>query len=252
MERNSLIKHVLCGLLFFSLSDNLYAFECSIERAESNNVHLGIDMQTKYVWRGMEMMTSSSAPVVFPQINYQNKGFYIYAMGGYALNGKYAEVDLGISYTWKWLTLGLNDYYYPTTETATDKYFNFNHQDTGHWFEGVITLAPEKIPAYLTVSNFFYGADKTVSGKQAYSTYVELGGYYDFLNSNRLSLILGAACNSSCYNGYAYGFGICNMELKYTYSVLFKNGWSLPLNVSYIINPVMEKAFVNFTTSLAF
>lgn len=217
-----------------------------------SNFHLGVDIQTKYVWRGMEMMTSSSAPVVFPQINYQNKGFYIYAMGGYALNGKYAEVDLGISYTWKWLTVGVNDYYYPSTETGTDRYFNFDHQDTGHWLEGVITLAPEKIPAYLTVSNFFYGADKTVSGKQAYSTYVELGGYYDFGDSNRLSLILGTACNSSCYNGYAHGFGICNIELKYTYSVLFKNGWSLPLNVSYIINPVMEKAFVNFTTSLAF
>ncbi len=55
---------------------------------------LGIDIQTKYVWRGMEMITENSAPVLFPSINYSYKGLYLYAMGGYAINGKYAEVDL--------------------------------------------------------------------------------------------------------------------------------------------------------------
>ena len=68
-------------------------------KLKKSNFHLGIDLQTKYVWRGMEMMTEDAAPVVFPQVNYQYKGFYLYVMGGYALNGKYAEVDMGISYT---------------------------------------------------------------------------------------------------------------------------------------------------------
>ena len=219
---------------------------------EQNNIHLGLDLQTKYIWRGMEMMTEESTPVIFPQINYQNKGFYVYAMGGYSLNGKYSEVDLGISYTYKCLTIGVNDYYYPTTTTANDQYFNFNKNLTGHWIEGVITITPEKIPAYLTISNFFYGADKKPDGKQAYSTYVEFGIHYDFINNNRLGLAIGAACNESCYNGYEKGFGICNVELKYTHTLEFENGWSLPLNVGYIVNPVKEKSFVNFSTSFAF
>lgn len=221
-------------------------------KMRQSNFHLGVDLQTKYVWRGMEMMQSDAAPVIFPGINYQYKGLYVYALGGYAINGQYAEVDMGISYTWKWLTVGLNDYYYPALNGPKDRYFNFNKNTTGHWLEAAVTVAPEKIPAYLTVSNFFYGADKTLDGKQAYSTYVELGTYYDFLESNRLSLALGAACNKSCYTGYESGFGICNVELKYTYTVAFQNGWSLPLNVAYIINPVMEKSFVNFSTSFAF
>lgn len=221
-------------------------------KMRQSNFHLGVDLQTKYVWRGMEMMQSDAAPVIFPGINYQYEGLYVYALGGYAINGQYAEVDMGISYTWKWLTVGLNDYYYPALNGPKDRYFNFNKNTTGHWLEAAVTVAPEKIPAYLTVSNFFYGADKTLDGKQAYSTYVELGTYYDFLESNRLSLALGAACNKSCYTGYESGFGICNVELKYTYTVAFQNGWSLPLNVAYIINPVMEKSFVNFSTSFAF
>jgi len=236
---------LLCG---FVMSVTMMAQENS---KLTSDFHLNIDLQTKYIWRGMEMMTVDAAPVVFPQLNYQNKGMYAYVMGGYAINGKYSEVDMGISYTSNWLTVGINNYYYPTTTTAEDKYFNLNSHETGHWFEGVVTIAPEKIPAYITISNFFAGADKDSNGKQAYSTYTELGGYYGFANDHRLSLAIGAALNKSCYNGYAHNFSICNIELKYTYNLAMKT-ITLPLNVSYIINPVYEKSHVNLTTSFSF
>lgn len=216
-----------------------------------SNFHLGVDLQTKYVWRGMEMITDESTPVLFPNINYSKGGFYAYLMGGYATNGKYAEVDMGLSYTYNWLTIGVNDYYYPTTSVPNDQYFNYKNDETGHWLEAAITFAPEQIPAYLTVSNFFYGADINLEGKQAYSTYAELGTHYDFLSDNQLALAVGAAFNKSCYNGYAHDFSVCNIELKYTYNVAI-NDFTLPLSVAYIINPVYEKAFVNFSTSLAF
>lgn len=220
-------------------------------KLKESNFHLGVDLQTKYIWRGMEMMTSESAPVVFPQINYQYKGLYAYVMGGYAINGKYSEVDLGVSYTYKWLTVALNDYYYPTITTPEDQYFNFKSHETGHWFEAAITIAPENIPAYLLVSNYFAGADKNWDGKQAYSTYAELGGHYDFLNEHQLALAVGAAFNKSCYNGYNHNFGVCNIELKYTYNVAMKN-FTLPLSVAYNINPVYEKSHVNFIAKFAF
>lgn len=216
-----------------------------------SNFHLGVDLQTKYIWRGMEMMTEDAAPVFFPCLNYSNSGFYAYAMGGYSINGKYAEVDLGLSYTYKWLTVALNDYYYPTTNTAEDNYFNLKNKETGHWLEGVITIAPENIPAYLSVSNFFAGADKNTDGDQAYSTYAEIGAHYDFLNDHRLALAVGAAFNKSCYNGYEHNFSVCNIELKYTYNVAMKN-FTLPLSVAYLVNPVYEKSHVNLTASFAF
>ena len=224
-------------------------------KLKSSNFHLGLDLQTKYMWRGMEMMIEESAPVLFPSVNYQYKGLYAYAMGGYAINGKYAEVDLGVSYTWKDITFGVYDYYYPTIDSQTDKYMGGGKQ-TGHWLEASITYAPAKIPLWITASNFFYGADKYQDekgdDKQAYSTYVELGTYYDFLKSNRISLAVGAALNKSCYNGYEHNFSVCNIEAKYTYNVAFKNDWTLPLGVSYIYNPVFDKSFINFTANIAF
>ena len=162
MKRLLLLSFSLICLSTFALGNNL----SENNKKKQSNFHLGIDLQTKYMWRGMEMMTEESTPVIFPQINYQYKGLYAYVMGGYSFNGKYSEVDLGISYTHKWLTIALNDYYYPTTTTADDQYFKFGKNNTGHWLEGAITIAPEKIPAYLTISNFFYGADKKANGEK--------------------------------------------------------------------------------------
>ncbi len=42
---------------------------------------LGLDIQTKYMWRGMEMMTVDSAPVLFPSINSSFEGLFVYAIG---------------------------------------------------------------------------------------------------------------------------------------------------------------------------
>lgn len=263
------MKKVLFILVIMTLTTSVFA-----QKAESNdsiprnnwgaklkesNFHLGLDLQTKYIWRGMEMITENSAPVLFPGVNYSNKGFYVYVMGGYAVNGKYSELTNGISYTYKWFTIGVNDYYYPTTDSPFDRYFNYKSRETGHWLEAVITIAPEKVPLWLTVSNFFYGADKypvvdsegNTKDKQAYSTYAELGTYYDFLHDHRISLALGAAFNKSCYNGYDKNFSICNVELKYTYNLAIKD-FTLPLSAMFIYNPVYNKAHVNFTASFAF
>lgn len=216
---------------------------------------LGLDVQTKYVWRGMEMMTEDAAPVLFPSVNYSWKGLYVYFMGGYATNGKYAEVDAGISYTVSDFTIGVYNYYYPTVNDKKDTYFG-ETKHTGHWLEASINYNSSKIPLWVTLSNFFYGADKYIDAqgkeKQAYSTYFEIGTYYDFLNNNRISLGLGAALNKSCYNNYDHDFSICNIDLKYTYNVHFKSGWILPLSAEYIYNPVFDKSYVNFIANFAF
>lgn len=252
------MKKLFLSLVLFAVSS--FAFAQTKEPVRSilgtelkePNFHLGLDLQTKYIWRGMEMIIEDASPVLFPSVSFQNKGYYAYVMGGYSINGKYSEVDMGLSYTYKWITVGINDYYYPTTTMPNDQYFNLRPKDTGHWLEAVVTIAPEKIPAYLTVSNFFAGADKDLDGNQAYSTYVEVGAHYDFLNDHRLVLAAGIAFNKSCYNAYEDDFGVCNLEFKYTYNVNFNDRFILPLSVAYIVNPVFNKSFVNFIASFAF
>lgn len=223
-------------------------------KLHSSPFGLGLDLQTKYVWRGMEMMTQNSSPVIFPSLNYSFGAFFLYAMGGYAVNGGYAEVDLGLSYTWNSITIGFNDYYYPTIDSNVDYYIA--GKNTGHWLEATLSYVPDSLPLWVTASSFFSGPDKYLDksgeSKQAYSSYVEAGTYYDFLENCKITVVVGAALNKSCYNSYEKDFSICNIECKYTYNVEFKNECSLPVSVSYLYNPVFNKPFVNLIANFAF
>lgn len=221
-----------------------------ISNAQKNsNFHMELSAQSKYMWRGIEYGTS---PVLFPAISYAHNGFYIYGMGGYATDGSHQEVDLGISYTFNDFVFSINDYYYPTTVGQSDKYFNFKGNETGHWFEGCIQYSPHKLPIWILLSSYFAGADKNpTTEKNAWSSYAEIGGHYDFDDDNILSLAIGAALNKSFYNDYNHGFSICNIELKYAHDFSF-NKITVPLSVSYIVNPYKEKSFVTFTTAIKY
>lgn len=185
------IKKMKRYILLF-LASVLFAI-ISIAQNKSN-FHMELLAQTKYLWRGIEYGTS---PVIFPTLSYSNNGIYIYGMGGYATDGSHQEVDLGISYNFKDILLPINDYYYPTPVGENDKYFNLKGKETGHWFESCIQYSPSKIPVWCLLSTYFAGADKkTESKSQAWSSYAEIGGHYDFDNNNVLSLgILNAGGN---------------------------------------------------------
>ena len=251
------IKNILLILiLFFSYSSPLLAQDNQDNTEEKKTIskllshfNAGLEIQTKYVWRGIEYGT---APTVFPSLSYSIEGFSIYGMGGYAWNGSHSEVDFGASYSRWGFTLGINDYYYPTSAGEGDSYFNYKGRQTGHWWEGVLTYAPDKIPVWATISTYFAGADKKPSnGKQAWSTYAEIGGRYDFKYDMYISLAVGAALNKSFYNDYEHGFSVCNINLKYGKD--FSAGaFTFPVGVSMVINPYKNKTFFSFNAGVNF
>ena len=216
-------------------------------KLKESPVHLGIELQTKYMWRGIEYGT---APTLFPQISFDKWGLNIYAMGGYAVNGSHSEVDLGISYSFYGVTIGLNDYYYPSAVGENDKYFNFKRGETGHYLEAVVGYYPEKLPFWILASTYVAGADLLPgTTKNAYSSYIELGLYYDFLNDHRVSLACGMSPNKSFYNDYEKKFSVSNVMLQYTYNVRI-NWWTLPLKAALVYNPYRNKFY--FTASAYF
>lgn len=205
-----------------------------------------LELTTKYMWRGIEYGT---APTVFPMIGYCYKGFNAFAMGGYAVNGSHQEVDLGVSYTVSEFSIGVSDYYYPSAVGEKDGYFKLSNRNTGHWVEAYASWNGKKIPLWLTVSTYVFGADKNEDGKQVYSSYAELGYTHSFNDNNSLSLCVGANLNKSFYTGYQSGFNVVNVNAKY--NTAFKFGkFRLPVSASYILNPYKNKSF--FTMSLYF
>ena len=210
--------------------------------------HLGVGLATKYIWRGLE---SATAPVIAPTIFYNNKGFNVFVFGAYSFDGDYRELDYGLSYTYRWFTIGATDYFYPSPAGESDNYFNFKNKTTGHSIETYVTLAPEKVPLWLTLSTFIYGADHRTDGRQAYSSYAELGYNYNFKEIHNLSLTLGAALNKGMYTDYEGGFNVVNIELKYQIDIPIGH-FSLPLSGAYILNPYNKKSYFDFGLSFEY
>ena len=205
-----------------------------------------LELTTKYMWRGIEYGT---APTVFPMIGYCYKGFNAFAMGGYAVNGSHQEVDLGVSYTANEFSFGVSDYYYPSGVGEKDGYFKLSNRNTGHWVEAYASWNGKKIPLWVTVSTYVFGADKNEDGKQMYSAYAEVGYTHSFNDNNSMSLCVGANLNKSFYTEYQSGFNVVNINAKYR--TAFKFGkFHLPVSAGYILNPYKNKSF--FTMSLYF
>lgn len=211
---------------------------------DSSPFSISLELTTKYVWRAIEY---GDAPTTLAIINYEHKGFSAYAEGVYEFDGSHQEVDLGIAYNYKWLSAGINDYYYPSSVGEKDQYFKFSNKETGHYLEGVVTIAPERVPLWLTLSTYFWGADKKPSdGKNAYSSYAEVGYSYPFNNNNVVSLAVGTALNKSFYTDYEHGFNVVNITAKYTTSFKFGK-FRLPVSSSYVLNPYRNKSYVTLS-----
>lgn len=216
------------------------------ENLKESPFFASLELSTKYMWRGIEYGT---APTVFPMIGYNTHGFNAFAMGGYAINGSHQEVDLGVSYTAKEFTVGVSDYYYPSSVGEQDGYFKLSNRETGHWVEAYATWAGTKIPLWVTVSTYIFGADKNEDGKQMYSSYAEVGYTHSFTDDNKISLCVGANLNKGFYTDNESGFSVVNVNAKY--STAFKFGsFKLPVSASYVLNPYRNKSF--FTMSLYF
>ena len=205
-----------------------------------------LELTTKYMWRGIEYGT---APTAFPMIGYCYKGFNAFAMGGYAVNGSHQEVDLGVSYTANEFSFGVSDYYYPSAVGEKDGYFKLSNRNTGHWVEAYGSWNGKKIPLWVTVSTYVFGADKNEDGKQMYSAYAEVGYTHSFNDNNSMSLCVGANLNKSFYTEYQSGFNVVNINAKYRTAFTFGKS-HLPVSAGYILNPYKNKSF--FTMSLYF
>lgn len=205
-----------------------------------------LELTTKYMWRGIEY---GDAPTVFPMIGYGYKGFNAFAMGAYAVNGSHQEVDLGASYTTKEFAIGVSDYYYPSAVGEKDAYFKLSNRSTGHWVEAYAIWTGSKIPLWITLSTYVFGADKNECCKQMYSSYAELGYIYSFNEHNNLSLCVGANLNKGFYTDNKSGFSVVNINAKYSTAFIFGK-FRLPVSASYILNPYKNKSF--FTMSIYF
>jgi hypothetical protein len=151
--------------------------------------------------------------------------------------GNVKEVDLYATYAFtSQFALTVTDYNW--SFASPKGYFDYT-ATTDHIYEATLAYAgTEKLPLSASVNTMFAGADKNTDGKQALSTYVELG--YQ-ITPNAKVFAGGLVSSGTAYASTATG--ITNVGLKVSKSIEITDKFSLPVYGIVGANPSVGNAF---------
>lgn len=214
--------------------------------ASTKTLKVNADFVSSYIWRGT---ICDLSPNIQPTLAFNKGGFEIGAWGSTNLSGTYKELDLYALYSLKGFTIGVFDYYWPTT-WSEQNYFKYDKEITGHIFEGMLKYTgPEKLPLTITAANWFYGDDKFSAadypddsskwGNNRYSTYFELL-YPLKISDNKLEVFIGMTQQKGYYGD---GLGIINAGFTGYRDIKITDNFTLPVKASIITNPQAEKIY---------
>ncbi len=217
-----------CAALAIVLSIGLTATDASAQ-----SVSLGADLVSRYVWRGADFGESLS---VQPALAVSGRGLEVGAWASYATNpagARVNELDLWIGYTAQLgesgsLAFGATDYYFPAPDAPT--LFNFENGGQGaHWIEPFASYTgPATFPITIYGSAFVHNdPDDSIYLEASYPVTVE---------DVELGFIAGASAGESSLYGTSK-FTFINLGVSASKAVPITDQFSLPLFVSYIVNP---------------
>lgn len=212
------------------------------ETESSPSIDLGLDVQSRYVWRGIQLGGNSASAQ--PWVEFSAGNLAIGAWGAYNLGGLGTgnEVDLYVSYAFSdSFSATITDYFFPGE--GSGGYFPYNE---GHVFEAMLSYSG---PIGVTVATNFAGAIEDGNGDKAFSTYIE-ASYETEIGETPFSLAVGGVVGDD--NGYYFtdGSGLINVTIGTSKDIKLSESFSLPVNAAITMNPDSEDIFLTFGFSL--
>lgn len=197
----------------------------------------GADVVSSYIWRGIPQdATLGGNPNIQPSLSYTIGGLSIGSWASGSFIGTVKEVDLYATYTiTPAFAITLTDYNY--NFSAQPKYFDYSAA-TGHIAEATVTYTGAAFSG--SINTMLAGADKKPSDatKNAFSTYAEVG----YQISPAAKAFVGCSLMESASYGTT-GFGVTNLGLKVSKSIVISDKFSLPVYGIVGANPYSQNAF---------
>lgn len=241
MKKMNLFILALLSLILF----NINPIQAQEEQKQcSKEITISSDFVSRYIWRGLDYYNT---PSIQPTLAFTACDFSVGAWGSFSMKEfTTQETHLFISYTYKFISLTVYDYFYmnytaPTDSIKGNSYFDYDEKTTGHDFSVDVQFTlSEKIPLYILASYNFYGADKDNS------LYFELGYTTKFRNTE-LQFFAGGTPDKGWYYDEA---AIVNVGIKGSKNIKITDSFSLPVHTGVIINPARENIYMVFGISL--
>ena len=214
-------------------------------------VSTSVDFYNRYVWRGLDI---ANTPSIQPTLAVAYSGLEIGAWGAYTLSNEMSEsdeIDFWIGYTQGFkcgasVTALITDYYYPN---AGIDFFNFNDYDAttdedepdpgAHLLEfGISVSGPESFP--ITISGYI-----NFHNEEGNNTYFQID-YPVTISATDLNFFCGFTGGSEDNPDY-YGtdeFAFINIGVSAAREIKVSESFSIPLTVSFIVNPDAEISYL--------
>ena len=207
--------------LLFAQSDTIPKISTSVT----------VDLVSHYIWRGQDY---GHKPSLQPGLSATWKDFTLGYWGAYRIAGSGDhETDFYIEKTIGPVTFSIWDYW-NYSDSISNNYFDYNKNSTSHLLEAQVLLSGgEKLPFNLLGSYLFYGADPTKS------IYFELQYLHSFGSDTQV--FAGVQAKGEYYAPKAV---FVNLGCTASKSFKITENWSLPLNLSFIVNPDSKKAYL--------
>jgi hypothetical protein len=215
----------------------------------SAQVKFGTDIYSRYIWRGLDL---DDAPAFQPSLTYTIEGLSIGAWGSYAFptaGVTYSENDLWATYSFATEKSGIfsvvvTDYYFPSAGIP----FGFYKPKTGlsaaHTIEGGLGYSG---PSSFPISIVFY---TNLSNDPDNSYYFQIG-HSITVSDATVTFVAGYVPSKSTYY-LTDKSNFINLSVTASKSVTITDKFALPINVSYIANPALDRTYLVFGTSLVF
>lgn len=207
-------------------------------------VSLGADVVSRYVWRGVDFGESMS---VQPSLSYSSGSFEIGSWGSYSyapLSSGANEHDIWVGYSFGSVSLMITDYYFPN---GGFDFFDFDgvEGDTAsagaHWIESSVSYSgTESFPISILFGAFIHNDPET-------STYLEIS-YPLSVEGADLNFFGGATLAETAFYG-TEGAALISVGVSASKNVTITEDFSLPVSVSYILNPNAQRTFLTFGVS---
>jgi hypothetical protein len=240
--------------MIFNFKKNiLIIFVCiaGISFAQDLSLNAGADIVSRYIWRGINV---NDAVNIQPALTLSVSGFSAGFWGSYSFSNdsnNYTfgqEVDTWLGYTYSFengMSIGaiVTDYYYPN---AGIKWGNFNNYDDvngagAHTIEtGIQIKGPDTFP-------ILFSGYINVYNDAGSNTYFQID-YPTTVAQVPLNFFVGASGGSKENSAY-YGtesFNVINLGVKATKSVKITEDYSLPVAVTFLVNPRTEISYLIF------
>lgn len=210
-------------------------------RAAAQSVSIGADVVSRYVWRGLDFGESMS---VQPALTIGAGGLEFGAWGSYSISADGAsanENDLWFTYTVTTssgasISVGATDYYFPGPGAD-----GFSYKSAHTWEFSLAFAGPESFPLSL-FGGLINDDDKPM--------YLEAGLPLPTGEGVELGLYAGMVTAASDFYG-TDGAAIVNLGITAGKDLQITDSFALPMNVSYVVNPDQDRAFLVFGISLA-